>query len=925
MPAKTILAILLLVFGLLPAAAQDRFILVIDGSSSMWGEVGGETKIEVLRRSLGQVLGQLDTQADVGVVAFGHREKGNCADIEELVPPQPFDGPLIEAAINSIQPKGKTPLSDAVRFAAEEMRFTEEKATVVILGDGGENCGKDPCAVAEELEKLGVDLTVHAIAFDIADEEGSAQLQCFASATGGLFLPVADAPQLVAALETVQQVVESPKPETISFEAVDLATGATLNGPVVWSVTDRVSGKPVEVPDTSPATEVPLMPGDYAVRVTAGEFSAEQTVLVGPGQATAFQIAVPRPVAVLLDPMDSRTGTPVLAALDWQITEVSSGQVQAAKGQVGPYQLTLLPGEYLAHVRVGGTESELSFTVGKGVPVRIPVAVAMPEPARVRLIATDGSGRLTSGTVSWTFTDAASGAPITIDAESGLLTEKVPPGEYTVEAKSEGATGQGQASVAPAGITEVALVLVEPRTSVRLIAVDAATGASVVADTLNWTFVNTATEAIVEVTSVPNGGTTDTVPPGTYDVVVEAAGGYGEAQVTVSAAEQMDVTVQVTMPEAPLVVSATSVSAGTPVQIRWNFDGRESDLVFIFPTSEDDNRYPLDDDRRYMVGTTRSATLTAPAQPGEYEVRYFSVDAGGLVHRVPLLVLSPEGGLDGPGEAIAGETVEVAWTGPGLEGDFLFIAPYDWADDTYPMDKDLQVPASAGNPARLPVPEREGQYEYRYFSGSGGGVLFRSALNVLAPGAKVIAPASVVAGSAFDVEFTGPKDSEDRLFIAAAGSDLERYPLSDEARSRVQAGSPAALVAPAEPGDYEVRYYSLNKGGVLAVAPLTVTNANVEIDAPRLVQRASDVRIRIKGPMAPGDIAFVAPKDWQDNSYPLGDDTQLKLGPDGGGAADPDGSRVFSIVSPAEPGTYEIRYFSWENGTVLERRALIVK
>ena len=135
------------------------------------------------------------------------------------MPPQPFDAELIQAAIAHIQPKGKTPLSDAVRFAAEALRFTEERATVVILGDGGENCGRDPCAVAEELEKTGVDLTVHAIAFDIADAEGSAQLQCFANATGGLFLPVADAPELLVALQTVQEEVESPDPVPVAVTA----------------------------------------------------------------------------------------------------------------------------------------------------------------------------------------------------------------------------------------------------------------------------------------------------------------------------------------------------------------------------------------------------------------------------------------------------------------------------------------------------------------------------------------------------------------------------------------------------------------------------------------------------------------------------------------------------------------------------------
>ena len=157
----------------------------------------------------------------------------------------------------------------------------------------------------------------------------------------------------------------------------------------------------------------------------------------------------------------------------------------------------------------------------------------------------------------------------------------------------------------------------------------------------------------------------------------------------------------------------------------------------------------------------------------------------------------------------------MAWTGPGLDGDFLFVAPYDWKDNVFPIGDDQRVPVKTGNPARVPMPEREGQYEYRYFSSGGGGVLFRAAVSVLARGARVSAPASVAAGSAFEVEFSGPRDAEDRLFIAPVGSESERYPLGSEARQRAQGRSPAAVVGPVKPGVYEARYYSLNKGGLL--------------------------------------------------------------------------------------------------------------
>lgn len=112
--------------------------------------------------------------------------------------------------VNAIQPKGKTPIADSLRFAAEKLRLTEEPAAVILVSDGLETCGKDPCAVAEEREAIGVDFTAHVIGFDLAAEE-AAELECIAQRTGGEFLPAQDAESLQIALETAVAQTATPK------------------------------------------------------------------------------------------------------------------------------------------------------------------------------------------------------------------------------------------------------------------------------------------------------------------------------------------------------------------------------------------------------------------------------------------------------------------------------------------------------------------------------------------------------------------------------------------------------------------------------------------------------------------------------------------------------------------------------------------
>ncbi len=40
------------------------------------------------------------------------------------------------SAENSLTPKGQTPMTDAVRIAAESLQHTEKKATIILVSDG---------------------------------------------------------------------------------------------------------------------------------------------------------------------------------------------------------------------------------------------------------------------------------------------------------------------------------------------------------------------------------------------------------------------------------------------------------------------------------------------------------------------------------------------------------------------------------------------------------------------------------------------------------------------------------------------------------------------------------------------------------------------------------------------------------------------
>ena len=63
----------------------------------IWEPFDGEAKISIARQALDEVLGALPPERELGLIVYGHRQKGDCDDIEVAVPL----GPGNEAAIIS--------------------------------------------------------------------------------------------------------------------------------------------------------------------------------------------------------------------------------------------------------------------------------------------------------------------------------------------------------------------------------------------------------------------------------------------------------------------------------------------------------------------------------------------------------------------------------------------------------------------------------------------------------------------------------------------------------------------------------------------------------------------------------------------------------------------------------------------------------
>lgn len=159
------------------------------------------TRIDQVRRALAEVVPEVAPKRNLGLVVFGPGSKHECDNIELRLRPAPNSAQRIMAEIQHLQPYGQTPLTAAVALGAEALDFREQPGVIVLLTDGAETCGGDPCALADELKSHGS--VVHVIGFllrETSEMSGTQVVRCLTERTGGMFISTENADELVVAL-----------------------------------------------------------------------------------------------------------------------------------------------------------------------------------------------------------------------------------------------------------------------------------------------------------------------------------------------------------------------------------------------------------------------------------------------------------------------------------------------------------------------------------------------------------------------------------------------------------------------------------------------------------------------------------------------------------------------------------------------------
>lgn len=243
--------------------SSGNIVFILDASGSMWGQVEGKAKIAIAKEVLIGLIKDLPDDAVVGLVAYGHRSKGDCRDVEELVPLSTVDKEKLIKTIQGLSPKGKTPITLSVRRTAEKIRHLEDETTIILVSDGKETCEGDPCALVKELKSSGLRFVMHVIGFDVIEED-RIQLECMAEAGGGDYFTAKTAGDFkVAARAVVKKTAEKPPVSLI-------VTAVKDDKPIRSYVQVLTQGAEKRVAEGWTSVEKPasfrLAPGMYDIR-----------------------------------------------------------------------------------------------------------------------------------------------------------------------------------------------------------------------------------------------------------------------------------------------------------------------------------------------------------------------------------------------------------------------------------------------------------------------------------------------------------------------------------------------------------------------------------------------------------------------------------------------------------------------------------
>lgn len=192
-------------------------LFLIDSSNSMREKIPGtagdkDPKMEAAKKVLQEAISRIPNDVSLGLRVFGNSFRGDFSDCQQstlLVPIQKNNRRAIIEAARGMMPYGLTPLTYALMQAEQDLRYIQGQKTVILISDGAETCGGDPCAYIDRLSRIGVKMKIDIVGLGLRKDKGAQeQLNCIAQKSGGKYYDANSSGELIDSItNSVKQAI----------------------------------------------------------------------------------------------------------------------------------------------------------------------------------------------------------------------------------------------------------------------------------------------------------------------------------------------------------------------------------------------------------------------------------------------------------------------------------------------------------------------------------------------------------------------------------------------------------------------------------------------------------------------------------------------------------------------------------------------
>ena len=148
----------------------------------IFSQVSGPTRLDEAKKGVSSVVRSLPSDVDVGLVTLQQCPRATRHGF--------FSGAergALHGKVAALRPMQGTPLAQGLIEAAQMVDGVNAEAVLVVISDGEDSCGQDPCATARRLKASKPQLKIN-----VVDIVGDGAANCLAIATGGRILQPED-------------------------------------------------------------------------------------------------------------------------------------------------------------------------------------------------------------------------------------------------------------------------------------------------------------------------------------------------------------------------------------------------------------------------------------------------------------------------------------------------------------------------------------------------------------------------------------------------------------------------------------------------------------------------------------------------------------------------------------------------------------